>query len=200
MRRLPLLFASVLLLGGTACTSLYSDILRQDDPRLLVEVAPGYRLPYPDTPEGFLLLQGVGGNFSHRGRNTWSFDWAMPEGTPVLAARGGTVEHVEMDHGNQGGPLRLRKANLLKIRHDDGTLGVYAHLSQDSARVREGDRVAVGTPIAASGNTGFSTEPHLHFHTEDAEGRSIPISFFDCPEGNHIPRAGRRYRATIPLN
>lgn len=180
-----------------ACQTLYTDVLMQDDPAYIVEVEPRYRLPFPNTPDGFVLIQGVGGHFSHRGRLAYSFDWAMPRGTPVLAARGGTVEYVEESFPEeQSLPLRLRRANLLKVRHDDGTVAVYAHLSAGGVHVEAGDRVEAGEYIADSGNTGFSTEPHLHFHVEDDRGRAIPIAFVDAPEKNGVPRVGRRYRGS----
>lgn len=193
-----LLLAAAAALSG--CQTLYTGVLRQDDPAAIVAVPPEYRLPFPHTREGFVLIQGVGGQFSHRGRLTYAFDWAMPRGTPVLAARDGVVVYVDDTHGeDQAGPLRLRVANVVKIRHDDGTFGVYAHLQENSATVREGETVAAGRMIAWSGNTGFSTEPHLHFHVEDGRGRTIPIAFVDVPEENGVPRAGRRYRGSFRM-
>ena len=47
--------------------------------------------------------------------------------------------------------------------HDDGTTAIYAHLQMDTIRVRPGQRVERGEYIANSGNTGFSSGPHLHF-------------------------------------
>jgi murein DD-endopeptidase MepM/ murein hydrolase activator NlpD len=49
------------------------------------------------------------------------------------------------------------------VKHADGTYASYAHLSPFSARVKPGQRVSGGTPLATSGETGFTSGPHLHF-------------------------------------
>ena len=64
--------------------------------------------------------------------------------------------------------------------HDDGTMGVYLHLQRGSVRVQPGQRIATGSPIARSGNTGRSTGPHLHFVVQRNIGlavESIPFDF-----------------------
>nr|WP_315025139.1 M23 family metallopeptidase [Brevundimonas diminuta] len=89
-------------------------------------------------------------------------DIAVPVGTPVVAPADGVVEFA--------GP-RGKGGNTVLIRHADGRVTGYAHL--DSINVRAGDRVSQGTAFAASGNTGNSTGPHLHFSARDAQGRRI---------------------------
>jgi len=64
----------------------------------------------------------------------------------------------------------------------------YLHLKPNSALVREGDLVRRGQPLALSGDTGYSTRPHLHFQVQDALGRSMPIRFADFLRGS--PREG----------
>ncbi len=122
-------------------------------------------------------------------------DIVMPEQTAVFAARGGTV--VEVAHRNfRGGDDRDRfgaQANLVRILHDDGSFALYAHLSWDSIRVRPGQRVARGEPIAASGNTGFSTGPHLHFVVVRNAGlriESVPVTFSAEPGQVVTPQTG----------
>jgi|YNPMSStandDraft_1061717.scaffolds.fasta_scaffold00219_5 murein DD-endopeptidase MepM/ murein hydrolase activator NlpD len=83
-------------------------------------------------------------------------DFGLPVGTPVLACADGVIEQVKMDAQGYG----------LHIRHRlDSAFGrylvIYAHLSQ--TLVKPGDWVMSGHQIALSGNTGFSTGPHLHF-------------------------------------
>ena len=59
-------------------------------------------------------------------------------------------------------------------------MGVYLHLMRGSVMVQEGQQVAVGTPLARSGNTGNSTGPHLHFVIQRNVGlalESIPFDF-----------------------
>ena len=175
----------------SSCAPLYA-VFEQDDPRLIMKVDRLYRLPLPADGGSYLLIQGVGGKLSHTGDQTWAFDWAMPEGTPVCAARAGVVETVLMERESATVPLESRVAGEVRIRNADDTLGVYAHIR--SARVEKGRRVAAGDIIAESGNTGFSTRPHLHFHVEK-DGRSIPVGFSDVDDEEGTPRSGRDYAA-----
>jgi len=80
-------------------------------------------------------------------------DYALPLGTPVLAAADGIVEKAGVDSTGYG--------NVIIIRHlwNDGT--VYGHLRNWSVQV--GQKVKAGEIIGYSGNTGNSTGPHLHF-------------------------------------
>ncbi|MDG1581261.1 peptidoglycan DD-metalloendopeptidase family protein [Pseudomonas sp. GOM6] len=145
------------------------------DPRLQPLV---YRYPLPWRGGPFKLTQGANGRYSHytpKGR--YAMDIAMPEGTPILASRGGMVVKTE---NHQSGRGNNPSGNFVRILHDDGTMGVYLHLMRGSVSVREGQRIASGTPIARSGNTGNSTGPHLHFVVQRNVGlalESIPFNF-----------------------
>jgi murein DD-endopeptidase MepM/ murein hydrolase activator NlpD len=111
----------------------------------------------------------------------YAVDIALPDGTPVYSAREGTVINVRHDAFLAGtSPVMLDQANVIEILHDDGTIAVYAHLHWDSIRVRMGARVARGQYIADSGNTGFTSGPHLHFavlRNSGAENVSVPVQF-----------------------
>lgn len=184
-------FCAILLFLPTAsCTGLFSNVFGQDDPALFVQVPPLYRLPLPKSRQHFLLVQGIGGRFSHSGDQTWAFDWSMAMHTPVPAARAGVVVEVRAEPEDRALPLTLRHANFVRIRHEDGTVGVYAHI--DSSVIRPGAKVRPGDIIASSGNTGYSTQPHLHFHVEK-NNRSIPIAFLDVKDPDGIPRVGKLY-------
>ncbi len=125
----------------------------------------------------------------------YAVDIVMPEQTAVYAARGGTV--VEVAHSNFRGGRDWGKfgaqANLVKILHADGTFALYAHLSWDSIHVHPGQRVERGELIAASGNTGFSTGPHLHFVVVRNAGlrvESVPVVFSGSAGAVVVPRTG----------
>ncbi|RZA16449.1 MAG: M23 family metallopeptidase, partial [Lysobacteraceae bacterium] len=107
--------------------------------------------------------QGFDGAFSHQDdENRYALDFAVPVGTPVLAARAGTVMQVEAGQQGAGlGAADAGRANFVRILHDDGTMALYAHLAPDGVLVRQGDAVQAGQRIALSGNTGYSTAPHL---------------------------------------
>ena len=117
----------------------------------------------------------------------------MPIGTQVYAARGGIVMHIEEDFFGSGQRARFgNRANHVRILHEDGSMGLYAHLKTESVSVRAGQVVAAGEPIALSGNTGYSTGPHLHFAVQRNAGMSlenIPFHFSDGEGGSFEPKA-----------
>lgn len=145
------------------------------DPRAQ-HLATAYPLPWRGGP--FRLTQGPGGRYSHTGpKGRYAMDIAMPVGTPIIAARGGMVVKTE---NHQSGRGTNPAGNFVRVLHDDGTMGVYLHLKQNSVQVREGQRVQAGELLAQSGNTGNSTGPHLHFVVQKNAGLntvSIPFEF-----------------------
>jgi len=146
-----------------------------------------YRLPYQEG-QGYPVTQAYGGTLSsHNNReNLYAIDFAMPRGTPIVAARGGVVIDATLKHHEGGFDVRyLDKANTVAIVHDDGTVAEYAHLSPGTGFVQVGQRVAPGELIGHSGNTGYSSGPHLHFIVSRpaiAGGKvareSVPVVFY----------------------
>jgi murein DD-endopeptidase MepM/ murein hydrolase activator NlpD len=133
-----------------------------------------YVLPLRQT--ALRIDQGFGGSFSHNDpQNRYAVDFAADIGTPVLAARDGVVMQVENDFA-KAGLNRERyggRANFIRILHDDGTMALYAHLREEGALVRVGQRVRAGQQIGISGNTGFTTGPHLHFAVQVNRGMKL---------------------------
>ena len=138
-----------------------------------------YLYPLRDTP--VRLSQGYGGGFSHNdAENRHAVDFAVPPGTPVLAARDGRVMQVAADATARLDPRlafdpaddRVR-GNFIRILHDDGTMALYAHLQHGGVVVAPGARVLRGTIIGFSGNTGLSTAPHLHFVVQANRGMRL---------------------------
>lgn len=134
-------------------------------------------------------------------------------GEPVLAMAAGTVVHVhdaQRDHRARdtwpsllfmltiegfvrelGGASRIF-GNHTIVRHDDGTHALYAHLRRHSATVRVGERVRTGQLLARLGNSGNSSEPHLHVQLMDVRhptaASGIPMCWPDLvvePTGCH---------------
>lgn len=138
----------------------------------------------PFAPEAeFFIGQGFGGESTHTTPDSeFALDISMPIGSAVHAARGGIVMDVEEDF-NRGGTNREKfvdKANHVRILHDDGSMALYAHLDLAAVIVRRGARVRAGQKIARSGNTGFSSGPHLHFAVQQNIGMqliSVPFQF-----------------------
>jgi murein DD-endopeptidase MepM/ murein hydrolase activator NlpD len=74
------------------------------------------------------------------------------------------------------------------------------HLSPSGIEVAPGQRVERGQSLALSGNTGFSSTPHLHFQIMTAGGdgasaRSFPFRLAAAPDRVEAPVQGRRYAA-----
>jgi len=150
------------------------------------------------------LVQGFAGEETHLGSMRYSLDFAMPRGTPVLAARAGVVLYVQ-DGFTEGGadPALLERANIVVIAHSDNTMASYGHLSP-GIEVAVGDTVREGQLLGESGRTGFAGRPHLHFHVGlrmlGEPGRTIPVRMrardgteIDLVEGAMIPPARRTF-------
>lgn len=146
-----------------------------------------YRLPYRDGMT-FRIGQSPGGPITtHTSPGSqFAVDIPMPEGTPVLAARAGTVIYTEANqvYGAQV-PDMMGKANEVRIQHIDGTFAVYAHLSHGGVYVYPGQRVSAGQQVGLAGSTGYSSGPHLHFAVQTIrktydkiETVSLPFQFY----------------------
>jgi hypothetical protein len=129
------------------------------------------------------IAQGFHGSLSHRDDAVYAVDFAAAVGTPIAAARSGTVQRVKEDSDSGcGEPSCASQGNYIWIDHGDGTKAKYIHLQLDGALVEVGDPVCAGEIIGLTGNTGFSTIPHLHFEVDDAFGYSLPVRFFELED------------------
>ena len=145
----------------------------------------------------FQISQAFNGQFSHKDeQNKYAVDLSMPEGSEIHAARAGVVMSLENDFFKGGTEKQAYKAraNSIRILHDDGSMAVYAHLQVERAQVFEGMRVESGQLIAYSGNTGFSSGPHLHFAVQVNKGMSlmaVPFQFVDLQGKTLEPKTGQ---------
>ena len=158
-----------------------------------------YRLPYA-RGKAYRVLQAYASRFSHTGLEAFAVDFAMPVGTAVHAARDGVVARIEESHSKACiEPGCERYANYVIVMHDDGTTGEYFHLMKNGALVKVGDEVVRGQKIGLSGNTGYSTTPHLHFAVYRASEwggvQSIPVRFQSAEGIVTRPRRGAAYQA-----
>ena len=165
-----------------------------------------YRLPFEEG-QAYAVSQAHGGKLtSHNNReNLYAVDFAMPVGTPVVAARGGVVIDVTLRHTEGGYDVKfLDKANTVAVVHDDGTVAEYAHLSPGSELVKVGQRIVAGDLLGYSGSTGYSSGPHLHFivsHPVVNDGKvtrlSVPVLFYS---GDPAERFAAQAGTTLTAN
>jgi len=125
-------------------------------------------------------------------------------GKPILApAAGRIVAAVDGIPDNVPGVLNAADpfGNHVIIDHGNGEFSVLAHFKQGSVAVKKGDEVRAGRALAACGNSGHSSEPHLHYHLQttgvlfDAEG--LPASFTDFQANGERVARGELSRGAV---
>jgi len=112
------------------------------------------------------LIMAVSDSRAHFAHFKHAVDFILPEGTIILAPKAGMVVDINVDSNQGGANPKFNKPkylNYLTIKHSNGEYSQLAHLKHKGALVKKGEKVKQGQPIALSGNTGFSTTPHLHF-------------------------------------
>ncbi len=166
--------------------------------------------PFPDWRSSpFVLPYAVGSAFyvnqancsthgGHHGPYKYAYDFAMPIGTTVTAARAGVVAEIRMKF--RDGQPGEGESNWIKIRHADGAIAAYSHLTENGALVGIGEHVAQGQPIGLSGNSGNTGGlPHLHFHvcpcSEPVDCGTLPVTFSNTDPNPDGLAAGRNYTA-----
>ncbi len=119
----------------------------------------------------------LGGYRMHKG-----IDYAADRGTPVRAIGDGVVVRAGWSNGY---------GNVLEIRHRNGFITRYGHLSKYAAGTHAGTHVTIGQTVAYVGSTGLSTGPHLHFEVIVNGQQRDPRVALKQTGGDPIP-AGER--------
>lgn len=142
-----------------------------------------YRLPYPDG-KTYVVSQAPGGPIkTHNAPDSqYAIDFAMPDNSPLVAARDGMVIEIE-DKNSVGGtdPAMFAMTNRIRILHDDETIATYSHLAHKGVFVQVGERVKAGTPIGLSGSTGYTSGPHLHFVVHELARQGDKLAYVSVP-------------------
>ena len=129
----------------------------------------------------FARVDAKGKSHCHEGRileNYFSFDQDVfaPEDGKVIRTRDGVRDYrrlndVDIWTKGAGG-------NYVMIEHASGIVSFIAHLKKGSICVRKGEKVKTGQAIGRCGNSGNSSEPHIHFQVQD---KKIPLAGFSLP-------------------
>lgn len=202
-RRLPHVPATALRLGALLLAlALGCDGSSPTAPRESVTCGPWpsqerspYVLPYP-AGHAYFVSQGNCTARTHAAgtRDGYAYDFAMPIGSSVVAARDGVVGELEERFEDGNGVLS--EANYVLLRHDDGDASVYFHLTRDGVLVSLGQAVRQGEPIALSGQTGRAgIGPHLHFGVLGRSGFTLPITFSNTVAHPNGLQEGETYPA-----
>ena len=129
------------------------------------EIGGAHAWPVPDN---FTVTQGCGDQHA-------AIDIAADTGTPVVAADDGTVTITQTWNGIVTKGDSNSYGNMVQVTHADGTVTLYAHLSE--INVRQGDTVVRGQQIGRVGSTGNSSGPHLHFEVRSNGSKVDPMAY-----------------------
>lgn len=115
----------------------------------------------------------------HRERAHNGVDYGAPIGAPVVAISPGTVLSATYDNAN---------GRMVRVRHSNGYVSFYLHLSAFAPGVSAGARVAQGQTIGRVGMTGLATGPHLHYGLQQNGAWVDPLSAQrNMPPGEPVP-------------
>lgn len=120
-----------------------------------------YALPF-EKGKTYKIYQGYQGKQTHQGSD--ALDFSLNTGDKIYAARDGLVVSVS-DHNTKGCPnvSCAPFGNTILVLHSDGSFAEYTHLKYKGAAVEKGQAVKKSEFLGYSGNTGYSSGPHLHF-------------------------------------
>lgn len=149
----------------TALTTPLRLAQRRDEERNARDAAA--RRPVSVFPVAGVLTSSYGPRW---GSTHYGLDIANSIGTPIVSVTDGEV----IESGPAAG-----FGLWVRIRQDDGTIGIYGHI--DQALVSAGERVKAGDQIATVGNRGQSTGPHLHYEVWERDGsKADPMAWLSA--------------------
>ena len=189
-----LLIVGTLAVATATCGSSELAHLCVEDTEYPRQTSSPFVLPFGS---GAAFLVGLGncvtpgtGSHAKGSRAEFAYDLVMPVGTELLAAAAGVVLLLEERFADGTGVAG--EENTLLVQHADGTVSNYGHIAAMGVLVDEGEAVVQGQVVAISGNSGGSSEPHLHFEVLRCRGavltfepvvslasrcRSLPVTF-----------------------
>jgi len=145
------------------------------------------------------LSQGIRGT-THQGRMEFAYDLATSIGTPVYAMRAGKVIAVQDKYPDTGGGKEnVSRFNYVWIEHDEGYRSIYVHLQQGfrgKVAIKSGDLVDAGQLIGYSGNSGWSSGPHLHVEVQQPSQKprftkTVPFAIAQACNSDQLARSSK---------
>jgi hypothetical protein len=157
-------------------------------------LAQNYHAAYPDQRFAYDILALVDGK-SHTGEGTRNEDYHCWDRAILAPGAGKVVAAVDGVEDNVPSRMNPRQpvGNLVVIDHGNGEFSFLAHLREGTVAVEVGQEVTAGTPLGRCGNSGNSSEPHLHYHLQDTpefgKGVGLPAQFLDyVADGGPVAR------------
>ena len=188
-----------------AVAERYTAIRLYEEQQPARPAAHGLLLPLGGT---VTVINAIETTYTHYGYNKYCYDFLVTDAAGSLL-RAGTRGESVADYFGFGAQIRTvapgkvmsvddgfadlpigkqvpSDNNEVRIQHANGRVSVYLHNKYHSARVREGQSVESGAPLAETGNSGWTLSPHTHFCLYDANGVSLPVRF----QGVQVRRPG----------
>jgi hypothetical protein len=152
----------------------------------------------------FLILEHGSGGQSYRGSGESNNDYYC-FGLPVYAPADGSVVNAENElPDNAPGEMNPKVAlgNCVILDHGYGEFSFFAHFRRGTVMVRSGESVHCGQLLAQCGNSGNSSEPHLHYHLQNTavpfRGDGLPAFFVEyTADGKPVSRGEPAARQTV---
>ncbi len=161
------------------------DLRKNFNASLLPAKRPGmfsWPVENPIITQHFGEVSRYKGRLLYNGKPHNGMDFGLPIGSAVMAVADGTITAV----GNNG---KYQYGKYILVHHENNLATLYAHLSKNDL-VRVGDKVSKGQVIGRSGNTGYSTGPHLHLglYWDDASlGRGVQLQYVSNCNCGQVP-------------
>ena len=151
---------------------------------------------HPLQGKGFLSQGNQGG--THQGRMEYAYDFGVPIGMPVYAMQSGRVIGIRDVYPDQGGKkTNAEKFNFIWLEHSNGVRSAYIHLQQNfrhKVAIKLYDWVQTGQLIGLSGNSGWSSAPHLHVEVHQIShsgfGQTLPFVIASTCYARPVAKAG----------
>lgn len=138
------------------------------------------------------LIRKDGKTFTGTGRE--NSDYYCWEKEVIAPAAGTIVDVVDDVPDNRIGDMPPVHGNRVVIDHGNSEYSVLAHFKQGSILVKNGDAVRQGQVLGLCGNSGHSSEPHIHFHVQNTpdmeQGEGLPVIFYSYLSNTDSVRKG----------